>query len=70
MILTIKFIICLLIALNIIFFMNINELNISIVDNMCIFKNINQNTLDKISKNLPTIAVGINFLILFLTIFI
>lgn len=65
-----KFIICLLLAFNIIFFMNVRDLKISIISNMFIFKNIKQSTLDKIGKNLPMIAVGINFLILFLTIFI
>lgn len=70
MIIALKFIICLLLAFNIIFFMNVRDLKISIISNMCIFKNVKQSTLDKISKNLPMIAVGINFLILFLTIFI
>lgn len=70
MIIALKFIICLLLAFNIIFFMNVGDLKISIISNMFIFKNVKQSTLDKISKNLPMIAVGINFLILFLTIFI
>lgn len=70
MIIALKFIICLLLAFNIIFFMKVRDLKISIISNMFIFKNVQQSTLDKISKNLPMIAVGINFLILFLTIFI
>lgn len=70
MTIALKFIICLLLAFNIMFFMNVRDLKISIISNMFIFKNIKQSTLDKISKNLPMIAVGINFLILFLTIFI